>query len=163
MANNDSYTPVFPVDTDALLDRAQRYCAPAERCAWDVCQLLSKLGATDEQIDDISDKLRQQKYIDDARYCRAFVHDKVAFQGWGRMKIIMGLRAKRLPDSLINEAVSDIDERAYAANIRKLLNSKRKLDRQKQLRFMLQRGFTFEDLRTYANLEENDTAYENYD
>ena len=127
MANNDSFMPDFPVDTDALLSRG-------------------RLGATTEQTDAIIDKLQQQSYINDARYCQAFVHDKVAFQAWGRMKIIMGLRTKHLPDELIDNAIAAIDEQAYNANIRKLLLSKRNQDRQKQLRFMLQRGYTFDDL-----------------
>lgn len=146
MANNDSFTHNFPVDTDALLSRAQRYCATAERCTYEVSMLLGRLGATTEQTDAIIDKLQQQDYINDARYCQAFVHDKVAFQAWGRMKIIMGLRAKHLPDELIDNAITAIDEQAYNANIRKLILSKRNLDRQKQLRFMLQRGYTFDDL-----------------
>lgn len=146
MANNDSFTHNFPVDTDALLSRAQRYCATAERCTYEVSMLLGRLGATTEQTDAIIDKLQQQAYINDARYCQAFVHDKVAFQAWGRMKIIMGLRAKHLPDELIDNAITAIDEQAYNANIRKLILSKRNQDRQKQLRFMLQRGYTFDDL-----------------
>ena len=146
MANNDSFTHNFPVDTDALLSRAQRYCATAERCTYEVSLLLGRLGATTEQTDAIIDKLQQQSYINDARYCQAFVHDKVAFQAWGRMKIIMGLRTKHLPDELIDNAIAAIDEQAYNANIRKLLLSKRNQDRQKQLRFMLQRGYTFDDL-----------------
>lgn len=147
MANNDSFTHNFPVDTDALLSRAQRYCATAERCTYEVSMLLGRLGATTEQTDAIIDKLQQQSYINDARYCQAFVNDKVAFQAWGRMKIIMGLRAKHLPDELIDNAITAIDEQAYNANIRKLILSKRNQDRQKQLRFMLQRGYTFDDLR----------------
>ncbi len=146
MANNDSFTHNFPVDTDALLSRAQRYCATAERCTYEVSMLLGRLGATTEQTDAIIDKLQQQSYINDARYCQAFVHDKVAFQAWGRMKIIMGLRAKHLSDELIDNAIAAIDEQAYNANIRKLIQSKRNQDRQKQLRFMLQRGYTFDDL-----------------
>ena len=153
MANNDSFMPDFPVDTDALLSRAQRYCATAERCTYEVSLLLGRLGATTEQTDAIIDKLQQQSYINDARYCQAFVHDKVAFQAWGRMKIIMGLRTKHLPDELIDNAIAAIDEQAYNANIRKLLLSKRNQDRQKQLRFMLQRGYTFDDLSSLNNAQ----------
>lgn len=142
-----------PVDIKAFLDRAQRYCAAAEHCPADVLQLLERLGALPGQIDEVIGILQSQKYLDDQRYCQAFVHDKVAFQGWGRMKIIMGLRAKRLPDSAIKEALDDLDERTYAVNIRKLIQSKRGQDRRKIVRFMLQRGYTFDDLRRYADID----------
>ena len=156
MANNDSFTQPNAVDTRVFLERAQRYCATAERCEADVEQLLTRLNASPMQIDEVIGILKEQSYLDDSRYCRAFVHDKVAFQGWGRMKIIMGLRAKHLPDALVREAISDIDEQTYAANLRKAMQSKRGLDRQKLTRFLLQRGYTFDDLRHYANYETDD-------
>ncbi|MBQ7531657.1 MAG: RecX family transcriptional regulator [Paludibacteraceae bacterium] len=156
MANNDLSTQPIAVDTDALLDRGQRYCATAERCPADVEQLFCRLGATREQTDEVIGILQQQDFINPARYCTAFVHDKVAFQGWGRMKVLAGLRAKRLPEQSIQDALHNIDETVYAANIRKLIRSKRGQDRQKVMRFMLQRGYTFDDLRRYADYETDD-------
>lgn len=157
MASNDSSTQQdFRPDTRSLIDRAQRYCATAEHCPWDVRQLLTKLGASSGQTDEVIGILQKHNYLNTTRYCRAFVHDKSAFQGWGRMKIIMGLRAKHLPDTAINEAIADMDETQYATNIRKLIHSKRGQDKQKIIRFMLQRGYTFDDLRQYANYETDD-------
>lgn len=141
------------IDTKVYLERAERYCAGAEHCAAEVAQLLERLGATDVQIDEVIGILHKQKYLDEQRYCRAFVHDKVAFQAWGRMKIIMGLRAKRLPESDIQQALDEIDETTYASNIRKAIQSKRGQDKQKIIRFILQRGYTFDDLRRYANMD----------
>lgn len=142
-----------PVDTKVFLERAARYCAGAEHCVVDVAQLLARLGANDVQIDEVIGILQKQQYLDEQRYCRAFVHDKVAFQAWGRMKIIMSLRAKHLPEQEIQQALDDMDETVYASNIRKAIQSKRGQDKQKIIRFMLQRGYTFDDLRRYANLD----------
>ena len=142
-----------PVDTKVYLERAARYCAGAEHCVVDVAQLLARLGANDVQIDEVIGILQKQQYLDEQRYCRAFVHDKVAFQAWGRMKIIMGLRAKHLPEQEIQQALDDMDETVYASNIRKAIQSKRGQDKQKIIRFMLQRGYTFDDLRRYANVD----------
>ena len=142
-----------PVDTKVFLERAARYCAGAEHCVVDVAQLLARLGANDVQIDEVIGILQKQQYLDEQRYCRAFVHDKVAFQAWGRMKIIMGLRTKHLPEREIQQALDDMDETVYASNIRKAIQSKRGQDKQKIIRFMLQRGYTFDDLRRYANLD----------
>ena len=158
-----SIQPQRPVETKVFLERAQHYCATAEHCPSDVQQLLARLNATDSQIDEVIGVLQQQHFIDSARYCRAFVHDKVAFQGWGRMKIIQGLRAKHLPDADITEAVNNIDETAYAANIRKLVQSKRGQDKQRTIRFLLQRGYTFDDLRRYAKIDADTTDYETDD
>jgi len=145
-----------PVDTKVFLERAARYCAGAEHCPADVEQLLTRLNASPLQIDEVIGILKEQVYLDEARYCRAFVHDKVAFQSWGRMKIIMNLRAKHLPEADIQDAICGIEERTYSANLRKAIQSKRGLDRQKLTRFILQRGYTFDDLRHYANYETDD-------
>ena len=142
-----------PVDTKVFLERAARYCAGAEHCVVDVAQLLARLGANNVQIDEVIGILQKQQYLDEQRYCRAFVHDKVAFQAWGRMKIIMGLRTKHLPEQEIQQALDDMDETVYASNIRKAIQSKRGQDKQKIIRFMLQRGYTFDDLRRYANVD----------
>lgn len=139
-----------------LLDRAQRYCATAEHCPADVRLLLSRHGATSRQSDEVIGLLRQQNYLNDERYCKAFVHDKVAFQAWGRIKILAALRAKQLPDSCIHAALQNIDDSVYAENIRKLLRSKRGQDKQKVMRFMLQRGFSYDDLRQLAEYETDD-------
>lgn len=156
MEKNDSYTQQKPVDTKALTDRAERYCAGAEHCPSDVEQLLRRLGATAEQADGVIGILKEQNYLNEARYCRAYVHDKVAFQGWGRMKISAGLRAKQLAEKEISAALKEIDETTYAANIRKLLHAKRGQDRQKVMRFMLQRGYTYDDMRQYTDYETDD-------
>jgi len=92
-------------------------------------------------------------YLDDSRYCRAFVHDKVAFAQWGRQKIRYALRAKRLPDGLIERALEEIDIEVYKKNMEKLIASRPKAtneaDKAKLVRFMLQRGYTYDEI---ANL-----------
>lgn len=161
MANNDSSTQQS-VESKALLDRAERYCATAEHCPTDVEQLLFRYGASSAQTREVIDILTEHGYLDVARYSRAFVHDKVAFQAWGRVKISIGLRAKHIPDSMIRDAMEGIDESIYADNIRKLLRTRRGQDKARVMRFMLQRGYTFDDLRKYANFE-NDYDYESND
>lgn len=141
------------VKTVDLIDRAQRYCATAEHCPADVEQLLKRLFATREQIDEVIGVLKEQKYIDEARYCKAYVHDQVMFHEWGKLKIQAVLRTKRLPDTAIQEALDTIDEDTYASNIRKLIHARRNDDKQKLMRFMLQRGYTFYDMRRYANMD----------
>lgn len=131
--------------TDLL--KAESYCARAEHCEAEVRQMLERHQVDDADSDAILTHLREQGYVDDYRYCRAFVHDKVAYQGWGRMKLRAALRAKHLPDDAINEAIENIDETVYRRQIERLVNQKRVQDRDRLIRFLLQRGFTYEDIR----------------
>lgn len=141
------------VDTKALRARAEQYCARAERCASEVEALLKKHGATVRQADEVIGHLQEHGFMNEARYCRAFVHDKVAFDGWGKRKIQYALRAKHLPDNVIAAAMDDIDEAAYKANITALWKRHAADVPDKQLRFMLQRGYSYEDIRRYTKLE----------
>ena len=58
----------------------------------------------DDAIDKIIDRLKAEKYIDEARYCRSFINDKLRFNKWGRKKIEFALKQKQIPLELISDA-----------------------------------------------------------
>ena len=49
-----------------------------------------------DAFNEIIDRLIDEKFIDERRYCRAFVNDKLRFNHWGRVKIQAKLREKKL-------------------------------------------------------------------
>lgn len=146
------------VDTRVLQARAEQYCARAERCASEVEVLMKKCGATVGQTNEVIEHLQEHGFVNDARYCRAFVHDKVAFDGWGKRKIQHALRARHLPDYDIEAALQNIDETAYKTNILTLIKRHSATAPDKQLLFMLQRGYTYEDIRRYTKIEIEEDA-----
>lgn len=89
-------------------------CARSEQCTFDIALKLRRHGLTIAQTNEILAFLRDGRFLDDRRYAAAFAADKVRFSAWGRLKIRMGLRAKRIPDSIIAEAIEKIDEEDYA-------------------------------------------------
>ncbi len=129
------------------ISKAQVYCARAEHCAADVRRKLYEWGAPSDLFDGIEENLYANGFLDDERFCRAYVHDKVAYQSWGRIKIQAGLRALQLPETNIREALDQIDESVYTNNLRALMASRKKDSEEKRLRFLLQRGFTYEEIK----------------
>lgn len=129
------------------LDRAEAYCARSEHCAADVRRKLYEWGAPPDLFDKIEEKLYSGDFLNDARFSRAYVHDKVEYQAWGRVKIQTGLQALQLPSRAINEAMEDIDERKYIENLCRLAETRRSDLPEKRLRFLLQRGFTYEEIK----------------
>ena len=129
------------------LSKAQAYCARSEHCAADVRRKLYEWGAPAEIFESIEENLYTEGFLNDARFCQAYVHDKVAYQSWGRLKIQAGLRALQLPESDIREALNTIDESQYLANLRKLIAQHKADSEDKRLRFLAQRGFTFDDIK----------------
>jgi len=129
------------------LNKAQAYCARSEHCAVDVRRKLYEWGTPTDLFDGIEGILYADGFLNDARFCQAYVHDKVAYQSWGRLKIQAGLRALQLPESDIREALDTIDENQYLANLRRLIAQRKADSEEKRLRFLAQRGFTFDDIK----------------
>jgi len=128
-------------------NKAEAYCARAEHCAADVRRKFNEWGAPSGLFEDIKEKLYDNGFLDDSRFCLAYVHDKVEYQSWGRMKIQAGLHALQLPEREIAKALESIDETVYFRNLRNLIKSRSKDPEEKQMRFLLQRGFSYEEIK----------------
>lgn len=129
------------------LDKCEAYCAKSEHCAADVRRKLYEWAAPAEISDEIVDNLYKNDFLDDARFCHAYVHDKVAYQSWGRIKIQAGLRALDLPESEIRKSLDEIDEKQYKSNLQALFKQRKSDSEEKRLRFLLQRGFTYDEIK----------------
>lgn len=129
------------------IDKAESYCARAEHCAADVRRKFVQWGIESDYTDQIIDTLYERGFLNDERYCEAYVHDKVTYQKWGRLKIQAGLRALQLPNGMISKALDDIDEKVYMDNLRTLAHQRRADNEEKRLRFLLQRGFTYDEIK----------------
>ncbi len=141
-----------------LLVKAQNYCSLAEHCIAEVREKLYQWGTPTVAQDRILDRLCQSGFIDEQRYAAAFVHDKVAFQGWGREKIRMMLLMKHLPSHVVEEAIAGIDEEVYEQQITRLIEQKKQelstLNYQNRIvRFLAQRGFTIDEIKKFMVME----------
>lgn len=99
-------------------NKAAVYCSRCEHCVSEVCEKLRQWGVSDVDMQQrIVHQLKEELYIDERRFCHAFVHDKFHFNHWGRQKIAMYLCQKRLPSAFIEEALQEIadDESLQAA------------------------------------------------
>lgn len=129
-----------------LTSRAETYCARAEHCAYEVRTKILAWGGTPEQAETIISHLYDNHYLDDARYSRAYTHDKLLYQHWGKVKIRAMLQARQLPSSEIQSALQNIDETEYNHILRAVLATKKNATREAQIRFLLQRGFEYANI-----------------
>lgn len=133
---------------EEMLVRMAGLCAGAEQCSADIRAKILKQGFSADEAEKMLTYLCANKYIDDARYARAYAVDKVRFSAWGRMKVRMGLRAKGMSDAIISQALGYIPEKEYAETLDKVLLAKARSldltdvkDRQKIYRHLASRGF----------------------
>ena len=108
------------------LNKAAAYCTLCERCISEVSTKLTAWGVPHGEQEKIIARLIEEKFIDEERYCRAFVNDKVRFNRWGRIKITAALREKRLPQEHIKEALENIDEEIYLQSLQETIDIKRR-------------------------------------
>jgi hypothetical protein len=71
-------------------------CARGEHCTGEMNDKMVRWGLDEEARRRIIEYLVGHQYVDDERYCRAFVNDKVKYDRWGRRKIEQALWAKHI-------------------------------------------------------------------
>jgi regulatory protein len=136
---------------DEWLNKAARYCAAAEHCEQEVRRKLLQWKAPKEVHDAVIRYLRDNKYIDDMRYAAAFAHDKVTYNGWSKQKIALSLRALQIDDNAAEEAIDNIDEDTYRAQIMRIISKKADEPAEKIIRSLMQRGFRYEEIQALIN------------
>ena len=111
---------------EKYLFKAQAYCSRAEKCESDVRTYLFKQKVDSETISKIIESLVDDKFVDNARYARAFVSDAFKFNKWGKLKIRQALLAKGISDKIMAEPLAEIDDAEYVSLLETLLKSKLK-------------------------------------
>ena len=154
-------------ETEAL-SRVAAYCSTAEHCRAEITEKLQRWSIPYDAIDRILARLEQEKYIDEERYCRAFVRDKYRFDKWGKVKIGQALQLKKIPQSVYFPFLNEIDEQEYLSILSGLLAAKRKSVRaeneyernNKLVRFALSRGFEMKDIRRCIPISDENESLE---
>lgn len=131
------------------LAKLQERCARSEQCSFDIHRKLYAWGIASHASDKILKVLLAEKFIDDERFAKAFARDKYRFSGWGRLKILRHLAAKRITGTTAENALSEIDGEEYEAIALKALKAKSRIlkegntyeGRTKLFRFGVTRGF----------------------
>ncbi|MBR6998867.1 MAG: RecX family transcriptional regulator, partial [Prevotella sp.] len=67
--------------------RLAALCARGEHCQSEMLEKMRAWGVTAEEQAQVMARLTQEHYVDDERFARAFVADKVRYNKWGRRKV----------------------------------------------------------------------------
>ena len=149
-------------EQDAYLQLAA-LCAQAEHCQQEMRDKMKRWDIDAATQDRIVARLIKERYVDDERYARAFVKDKIRYNKWGRRKVQQGLWLKHIDDDIQERVLGEVDDSEYLAVLRPLLKQKVRSIRaendyertQKLVRFALGRGFTFDIIRQCLNVNDD--------
>ncbi len=134
------------------LNRVAAYCSRAEQSEFAVRKKLVAWELSDDAIKRIIDRLKKEKYLDDNRFTRSFVNDKLNFNKWGRTKIIYELKKRNIPASVYMPILEELSGDEFEKQLMHILSAKIKSvkgkndydKKTKLIRFALGRGFTMD-------------------
>ena len=140
---------------EQALQKLAALCSQSEHCTSEMNEKMTRWGIDEDAQQRVVEYLVANRYVDDRRYARSFVNDKLKYNKWGPRKIEQSLWMKHIDESIQREALDDVDNEEYISVLRPLLTSKRKTTKaetdyemnQKLLRFAIGRGFTFEQVK----------------
>ena len=112
------------ISPEKAMLRLETQCARSEMCTHEAMAKMARWGLATSEATAILDSLKARKFIDDARFARAYVRDKYRFQRWGRRKIAYALALKHIARTLIQDAFEEIDEDEYREILAGLIASR---------------------------------------
>ena len=141
-------------EQEAFLQLAS-LCANAEHCQHEMLEKMRRWELPEAVQARVMARLVKERYVDDERYARAFVKDKIRYNKWGRRKVQQALWLKRIDDAIQQTVLDEISGEEYLKVLKPLLKQKSKSIKaesdyernQKLVRFALSRGFTFDIIR----------------
>ncbi|HHT29454.1 MULTISPECIES: regulatory protein RecX [Petrimonas] len=143
-----------PVSEEVAYQRMARLCSMREYATFDIRQKLQRMQLDEGVVRAILSRLEKHRFIDDARFARSFISDKLRFGKWGRAKIVYALRQRQVPQEIIDEAFDALPDEAVTRQLRPLLEKKLQSlqgksgyeRRTKAIRFALNRGFSMSEI-----------------
>jgi len=138
-------------------------CASAEHCQWEMTEKMRRWELPDEAQARIMERLVKERYVDDERFARAFVKDKVRYNKWGRRKVEQALWQKHIDETVRQQVLDEVEDDEYIRILRPLLQQKRRSLKasndyelnMKLIRFAISRGFTMDIIKQCVNVDDD--------
>ena len=135
--------------------RLASLCARREYCQHDMQEKMRQWGVPEEEQAQVMQQLTEGRYVDDERFARAFVDDKVRYGKWGRRKIEQALWMKRIDEGIAGSVLDEVDDEEYLAVLRPQVKQKLSTThaasdyelRMKVTKWAIGRGYTMDLIR----------------
>lgn len=139
-------------------------CARSEHCQHEMTEKMRQWGIGEEEQAQVMERLTKEKYVDDERFAKAFVNDKIHYNKWGRRKVEQALWQKRIDDDIAQSVLDAVDDEEYIAILEPMLKQKSKSiraesdyeRRMKLTKWALGRGFTTDIIRRCIDVSDED-------
>ena len=131
-----------------ILFKLTALCAFSEHCSYEMTEKMRKWDVDDETQARVMAYLTRERYVDDERYCRFFVRDKIRFNKWGRRKVEQALYQKHIPTDISRPILDEVPDDEYLAVLKPLVKAKSEYEKNmKLIKYAMSRGFTFDIIK----------------
>ena len=144
-----------PITEQEALQKLSALCARAEHSSGEMLEKMRRWQLSEDTRERVLDRLIDEKFVDDERFARLFVREKIRFDRWGRRKIEQALYQKGVASDISRRVLDVVDDEAYVAELKKLIAAKRRSVqaesdyemRAKLTKYALGRGFGYNVIR----------------
>ena len=134
-----------------VYQKAASYCAYQERTHEEVRNKLEKLYVLPDDVETIISQLITDNYLNEQRYASAYAGGKFRVKKWGRKRILLELKAKKVSEYNIRSALKEIPDKEYKEALAKLAQKKlatiqkteseKLIQKKKLVTFLVQKGY----------------------
>ena len=146
-----------------IFNKAIKYCTYQERSQQEVRDKLYEWGLHRNEVEQTIAVLVTENYLNEQRFAIAYAGGKFRVKGWGRIKIKLALKQKKVSDYCIRKALEEISSRDYRNTLSKIISAKSKEVKEKNplkkkykvAQYAISRGFepemVWEEVRGLEN------------
>ncbi len=105
----------------------ENWCAYQERAQQETRNKLYEYGLHGSDVEQIITELIGNNFLNEERFAIAFAGGKFRIKRWGKIKIKIELRQRKISDYCINKALKQIPDNDYFSTLEKIISKKSKL------------------------------------
>jgi regulatory protein len=109
---------------DQIYQKITAFCAYQERCHSEVRNKLIQLGCYGDFLEQQIIRLIEENFLNEERFAKLYAQSKMRQKQWGKIKIDLQLKAKKVSDYCRKKALNEIDQIEYRQTLEKILISK---------------------------------------
>ncbi len=108
------------------LIRAQLSCAYQERCQQEMRDKLYEWGLYPDAVENIIVDLITNNFLNEERFAKSYAGGKFRIKKWGKIKIKIELKKRKISEYCIKKAMQEIPDKDYITTIKQLIAKKSK-------------------------------------
>ncbi len=116
-----------PITPEKARSKALKFCAYQERSQQEMRDKIYSWGLHQQEVESIISYLIEEGFLKEERFAIAYAGGKFRVKKWGKIKIKLALKNKKISEPLIKKALGEISDSDYRKMLLKVISAKEKL------------------------------------